>query len=560
MTDVVDTVALDRAADELAAVYPILAKNFLEISGSHVLFSTLKPVYLEKLQELMPETDRQFWNCSCCGYVFSKVMNTVYFDIAEDAFESAYLPLGLIEALEVSDIWKDYFRELRKLILSSPAGGLYHAAAVEAVNSDNKRFKRLAKEEDMSAVRATFGNHESGGFHHFFAEYLTINPTTALGLTWKQTIDSIETMAGGRNLEMLAREARVFGELVEVSKDGKFLKQMTGIAAMLDCMHKYTKPGYHMNPYTKMMATCAVDQDVARGWGIMSHFNGSALGTAFKQGLDTGDWEAARMTFLSMLDPIKYRSKDLSKVTVDQLQSARSVLEEQGVVSALVRRYATQDDLDGPQVIWKRPALVKPTVDKTDPFALSLAKLNSEDHPVVSASEIKEISWATFVDNVLADHTDVEIHIAGLGAYFYFTVPVDPEAKPILAWDTLEARVPWCTQVSQQNTLPQQHGLREGHWYPLERVVRATMGDYSFVTVTSALEEQNPGGVSFGQVLRQDLYAHRAAIDHALMSVGVQSVKGPAIGIRQGSAGCRRLRVRAVRNGVKKEFIVISLA
>lgn len=560
MTDVVDIVAVDSATDELAAIYPILAKNFLEISGSHVLFSTLKKVTLSHLQDMMESpAEKQHWECNCCSYLFGKVMNTVYFDIGEDCFESAYLPLGLIETLEISDLWKERLRALRKLVLSSPAGGLYHAAAVEAVNSDNRSFKRMAHGEDLSAVRATFGHATTGGFNHFFAEYLTINPTTSLGLEWKQTINSIETLVGGRSLEGIAREARVFGEFIEESKDGRHLKQMTGLAAMLDCMHKYTKPGYFMDPYTKMMATVAVNEDVARGWGIMSHFNGSALGTAFKEGLDTGDWDAAKVTFLQMLDPIKYRAKDLSKVTAEQVQSARDALEEQGLVSALVRRFATNEDLDGPQTIWKRPT-VEVVPASTNPFDLSMAKLKGEDRPVVAAADIKEISWATFVDSVLADHTDVEVFIGGPGAYFYFTVPVDPEAKPVLAWDKPGSRVPWCTQVSQQNTLPQQHGLTDAKWYPLERVVRATMGDYSFVTVTSPIEKQSPAGVSFGSVIHPDLYKHRAAIDHALMSVGVQSVKHPAIGIRQGSQGCRRLRVRAVRNGVKKEFIVISLA
>lgn len=559
MTDnVVAVEKTERAVDELAAIYPLLAKNFLEISGSHVLFSTLKPVGLDKLQALMPESDRQYWQCSCCGYLFGKVMNTVYFDIEENAFDSAYLPLGLIETLEVSDQWKSYFRDLRTLILSSPAGSLYAPAAVEGVNADNKRFKRLAKEENLDAVRAKFGRPEAGGYHHFYAEYLTSNPTTQLGIQWKQTIASIETLVGGRSLEYMAREARVFGELVETNKDGRFLKQMTGLAAMLDCLHKYTVPGYHMLPYMKMLATVSVDEDVARGWGVMASFNGSALGTAFREGIASGDWAAAKETFEKMIDPVKYRAKEVAKVTEEQLIRAKKALESEGVVSALVRRYATIGDLDGAQSIWKRPVTVEEAKTK-DPFALSLERVKGEEKQIISANEIKDISWGTFMDTILPEYSDIEIYVAGRGAYFNFTVPVDPEAKPILMWDSEECRVPWCTMVARDPTYPQRHGLQDSKWYPLEQVVKAPMGDYYFVAVQSESVEQDRAGCSFGQVLAKHLYEHRGPIDHVLTTVGLDSVKNPLIGIRQGNAGCRKLHVRGVRNGVLKTFVVINL-
>lgn len=559
MTDnVVVAEKTERASDELVAIYPLLAKNFLELSGSHVLFSTLKSVGLDKLQALMPESDRQYWNCACCGYVFGKVMNTVYFDIEESAFESAYLPLGLIESLEVSDEWKNYFRELRTLILSSPAGGLYTHAAVEAAGANGKRFKRLAKNEDLNAVRTTFGQAQAGGYNHFYAEYLTANPTTQLGIHWKQTIDSIETLVGGRSLEYMAREARVFGELVETNKDGRFLKQMTGLAAMLDCLHKHTVPGYFMTPYMKMLATVAVDEDVARGWGVMANFNGSALGTAFREGLASGDWAAAKETFEKMIDPVKYRAKEVAKVTEEQLLRAKKALESEGVVSALVRRYAALGDLDGPQSIWKKPVAVEEDKAK-DPFARSLERVKGEEKQVISANDIKDISWGTFVDTVLAEYSDIEIYVAGRGAYFHFTVPTDPEAKPILMWDAEEARVPWCTMVARDPTYPTQHGLQDGKWYPLEQVVKAPMGDYYFVTVQSESVEQSRSGCSFGQVLAKHLYEHRGPIDHVLTTVGLDSVPNPLIGIRQGNAGCRKLHVRGVRNGVQKTFVVVNL-
>lgn len=557
MTNVVAIDNTDRAADDMTAIYPLLAKNFLELSGSHVLFSTLKTVGLDKLQDLFPEAERQFWNCACCRYVFGKVMNTVYFDIEENAFESAYLPLGFIEMLEVSDEWKARFRELRILILSSPAGSLYTPAAVEGVNADNKRFKRMAKDEDLSAVRATFGRPAAGGYNHFYAEYLTANPTTQLGIQWKQTISSIDTLVGGRSLEYMAREARVFGELVETNKDGRYLKQMTGLAAMFDVMHKHTVPGYYMLPYLKMMATVAVDTDVARGWGVMPSFNGSALGTAFREGIESGDWKAARETFEKMIDPIKYRAKEVAKVTEDQLNRAKEALESEGLVSALVRRYAKAGDLDGPQSVWKRPAVVAAAT--LDVFAKSLERIKGEEKRHISANEIKDISWNTFMDTILPEYSDLEIYIGGRGAYFYFTVPTDPEAKPILSWDKEDVRIPWCTVVQKDPTAPSQHGLVDGKWYPLEQVVKATMGAYSFLVVEAPTVTQSPSGCSFGQVLAQHLYQHRGPIDHVLTTVGLESVAKPLVGIRQGASGCRNVHVRGVRNGVQKTFVIINL-
>lgn len=556
MQNQVDIAAV-RDGDDLTAIYPVLAANFLEMSGAHVLFTTLKQVGIDALQALVPEHERQFWACSCCDHFFSGYLNTVYFDTNTGEFESAFLPKNLIESLDISDAWRAIFLDLRTKILSSPAGKLFDPS--ERLGLDNDiRTKKFLKTQDFSAARTTLGHAERGGFNHFHAGYLTSNPTTNFGKQWRQTIASIETLCEGRDLSGIARHARVFGELVETNKDGRYRKQMHGLAAMLDELHKHTVPGYHMAPYFKMIAVSIFKEDVGTGWGIMANFNGSALGTAFREGLATDDWQRAKATFEEMLDPIKYRAKQIEKVTEEQLLRAKAAIEKLGLVPALIRRYATPADMDFSTTVWKKPAPVVAKETK-NPFDISLDIIKGEEAKIIDHNEMSEISWASFMETVLKEYSDIEVYIQGSGAYFYFTVPTDPTAAPILSWDSPKDRIPWCTSVRQENTLPNEHGLVNGSWYPLEMVIKATLGNYYFCTVQSKSVRQAKDGVSFGSVIRKDLYEHRGPIDHVLKTVGVESVEGPLIGLRQGGQGCRRLMVRGVRNNVRKSFTIVNV-
>lgn len=156
----------------------------------------------------------------------------------------------------------------------------------------------------------------------------------------------------------------------------------------------------------------------------------TAIGTLLVDLSSGVDLEEAVRKFEAVVAPANYR-RPTSLVTDKMVASARTRLEELGLVSALERRYARLDDININNVLFMDRGTAKPVVD--DVFTgIPTKSVHSKN-----LDKVEEIPVEKFIHEVLPRAQSVELLVENrhAGNFVSLITAADPTSNNLFKWD-----------------------------------------------------------------------------------------------------------------------------
>lgn len=139
------------------------------------------------------------------------------------------------------------------------------------------------------------------------------------------------------------------------------------------------------------------------------------------------------------LHPLQYQRP--TTLSEGNLAQAEAVVAKLGVAGALRRRFARLEDV-APHAIWLPKTTTKAEAPTDGVFSHLRAKAGGRLKVEPRALPATAITWEKFQRTVLGDAAKVELYTMSPGPYFALITAADPDAPPILQWDSAERRNP----------------------------------------------------------------------------------------------------------------------
>ena len=179
---------------------------------------------------------------------------------------------------------------------------------------------------------------------------------------------------------------------------------------------------------------------------------GSMVGALLEDICAGMDFEVVKRRFAAKMDPLQYQ-RPQAPASAGNIAQAEAIVAKLGIANSLKRRYARFDEV---QLLW-RPTEKKQQEAKAGVFGHLLPKGETFDNLVGS---VQAITWVKFAATVLqhAERMMVKMLPARMPFYGMLTA-VDPEAPPILQWDSEERRNPFNSYVYSGGSTPAEWSL-----------------------------------------------------------------------------------------------------
>ena len=252
------------------------------------------------------------------------------------------------------------------------------------------------------------------------------------------------------------------------------------------------------------------------------------------------------------MDPLKYQ-RPTAAPTAGNVAQAERLFEKLGLAPALQRRHARADEVVfewKPQ--WKG---VQPGI-----FGHLLTHQRSGAERALLGTRAQPITYARFRRDVLPTAIEMEVVVPHNGNFIALTTSVDPDAPPILQWDSLEARNPFAWYVYHQGSPASNWGLQPGR----NKVVGITLqpsqwgrglegghhGSSAILMIEGAADQRSSSLALFPECLRSELHEVRATIEaHSRRAQLAKLPRGTqnAAGLRVGDNGPAEVWVRTAQ-------------
>lgn len=271
-----------------------------------------------------------------------------------------------------------------------------------------------------------------------------------------------------------------------------------------------------------------------------------------------------KRAFDCKMAPLQYQRPQAAP-TDGQLAAAEAVVAKLKAAGALARRYARIEEIL-PRALWTpRPLAEFPKGPgvfdhlKTKPTA-----------PATMDIPAQPMTWDKFRRTVLADAERIEFLVPSSHAPFFgFVTAEDPDAPPILQWDSAEARNPVNWYFYYGGSLPHEWGLTWGDFVEVDAITLqpsgwgrelAHQGDGAFFILRGARDRKAASAslALFPEALRSEYHGIRAAIE-AFSRAG-------RLGNAEGATACGvsfsknlttgRLTFRVTAKGMRASYVI----
>ncbi len=288
------------------------------------------------------------------------------------------------------------------------------------------------------------------------------------------------------------------------------------------------------------------------------HIRSGMIGTLLEDIKDGLTFPQIAARFNAKMHPLQYL-RPTAPPKAGNIAQAEKIVEQLQTAGALERRFAKLEDL---QALWV-PYPVKPPVERTGIFGhLKTGKINTQKQidipPIV-------MTWAKFARTILPTAKTIEYFVpASKQAYMALVTAKNPEAPPIIQWDTLECRNPVTWYFYSGGSLPRDWNLRSDGYCPITAIVlQPSMwnnpenfvhkGEKAFLILQNAKDKQyHQGAGFFPESLKSEYHGIRSTMEaYARNAVleGKDDATACGIGLQKGSNwDLIRLRVTSQDN------------
>lgn len=421
----------DGYDDFLAAVH----KRFAELSSQDkppplftVAAEDLYDVYLAAL----PESLRQEHNCSMCRRFVTRFGGLVTIDA-----RGKTSPV-LWSAKQGRDPYASAARALVDTISRAPVVGVF-----------------------MSSERA-WGKPRTGVWPH-----LSVKPTNALVFSNKGTRNAEQAAAEKRedvntlraalndySLELVKRAASLLetGKLFRSEKCISVAKWLLGV-------HKSLKGAGSARTRENLIWSF-----VATAPPGFCHVRSSMIGSLLDDLANELSFDEIKARFDAKMDPTKYQ-RPTAPPGEQNIQRAETIFAKLRSAGALERRFATLADIE---TLWRPASAKKPKREGI--FANVKARSKTRPITPIDAPPVV-MTWEKFARTVLPEAAQIHYHVpAAPKAYTALVTAKNPDAPPIIQWDSETKRNPVTWYMYVKGSLPDQWNLRADTHHPVTAI------------------------------------------------------------------------------------------
>lgn len=300
------------------------------------------------------------------------------------------------------------------------------------------------------------------------------------------------------------------------------------------------------------------------------HTRSSMLGTLLYDIGEGMTYEKASRRFCEKMNPTQYQRPQAAPTEANVLQ-AEHTIQKLGLAASLRRRYARLDEI---QTIWRPTIRPQASTETSGVFGhlrtrpSPAARISMQIPPVL-------MTWEKFHSTVLPRAQQIQMELSDVrNSFCALVTAVDPEAPPILQWDTPARRNPFSWYLWDHGVAPKMFNLVPGkvevmavtrlppNWY----ADRSTHhGDAAILVlrdcrdVTIKLDPDKRIGLGlFPEILKSDLHHVRATLEaHSRSQTLEGAEEASACGIMLSRDGFRRPTVLRVSiDGVESSYSI----
>lgn len=300
---------------------------------------------------------------------------------------------------------------------------------------------------------------------------------------------------------------------------------------------------------------------IAKAPAGFCHPRASMIGTLLEDiaaGMDFGD---VSRKFAAKMHPLQYQRPQAAP-KAGAIAAAEKIVEALGAAGALARRFCRLDEVEA---LW-RPKTPNAKASGGGVFGHLVAK--GDAAPMRMVTPPVTMTWEKFRRTVLPTADKIEYNVrGGRGPYAVLATAVNPDAPPILQWDSAEKRNPVSWYLYVGGSAPDQFGLAAGTYVPVVAVALKPpawyggnfphQGEGVHFLLDGARETRMPGLCLFPEILKSEFHGIRSVLEAHSESAKLQSIDAPhAIGpmFTKGSSWDARLRVTS--GGQVVEYIL----
>lgn len=496
-------------------------------SGTRPLFTTdadadgsLFDVYLAAF----PVERRQFQNCSACRLFVHRFGSLVV--IAETGSSAS----AVFAEVDAPDEYKSAVEAVLRRVQHAKVTGVFLSSAL------------------------TWGLHETGGWRH-----MAVTPPKPFRhslLTARQAMAEKRADYGTvtRALEDFSREhVATAVRLLKTDalyRSEKVLGQAEWLADLHAARARASRKAWRDN---------LLWLAVAEAPSGFCHPRSSMIGTLLEDIAAGMDFDTVSKRFAAKMHPLQYQRPQAAP-SAGNVAHAEKIFEKLGLAESLERRFARVDEL---VAVWRpKERVFEPG---SGLFSHLVTKEAQPSTPTLSQPTIT-LTWEKFARTVLPRAEQIEMLVPKQANFTGLVTAANPDAPPILQWDTEEHRNPVSWYVWVGGSPASQWGLTSGvyakvnaitlkpsMWHNPERFEHQGKG---VVFVIDGMRESRFNSLClFPEMLKSELHAVRSTIEAYSRSRRLEAVESSACGLLlAGGDKWDSPTIRVTSAGVKVDY------
>lgn len=276
-----------------------------------------------------------------------------------------------------------------------------------------------------------------------------------------------------------------------------------------------------------------------------TYIRSSAAGTLLDDICNGYDSLTIMKRFAKIMDPLNYR-RTTAEVSDGQIAIAEKAVSDLGVIPSFSRKYITEDDIMESGVVWYSSEVIK---KKTSKKAVGVFDhLKNSEKPVDIDVPARLMTWDKFNRDILPNVAKLEYKVPVIGSFCGLTSAADPEAPPIIQWDSVDDRNSVSWAFPSRPVKASEWNLTSGELVEINKIVKSPNlwnsehkkhGNGIFMLISGAKDTRNlNGGGFFVEHLNSELTPYRHVIEKHVNSLAVGGADescGFGIGYFEGS-------------------------
>jgi len=270
-----------------------------------------------------------------------------------------------------------------------------------------------------------------------------------------------------------------------------------------------------------------------------AHIRSTMIATLLDDIVAGMPFESVSRRFADKMHPLQYQ-RPQSAPSAGNIAQAEKVISELGAAGALERRFARLDEL---QLIWKPVETHTPYKNGNGVFSHIKAKGDVSQEYDMSIPAIS-MTWEKFNRTILPTAGGIEFFVTrSPDNYSAILTAVNPDAPPILQWDSVERRNPFSWYVYHNGSMASRFNLSPGFVNVTGVCMQPSMwtsdlshqGNSVFFILDGArdVDYEKSGIALFPEILKSELHGIRAVLESYSRSKSLSGFEeASACGIR----------------------------